>query len=81
MMVVLRPLDEDWIVKPPVMTWAGGVLLLVQGCSTQSMQRTGFETLHNVGEQQCLNREMRQCPDNPTYEEYQEQRRELEASE
>lgn len=52
------------------------MLLLAQGCTGESLQRTGFETLRNVAEQQCLNREMRQCPENPTYEEYQEQRRE-----
>jgi len=64
-----------------VLVWVGGWILLLQGCSGEPLERIGYETMRSVKEQQCLNREMRQCPENPTYEEYQGQRRELDASE
>lgn len=74
------PCDEVWNVRLAILAWALGWLLALEGCSAASLQRMGYETMQNVKEQQCLNREMRQCPESPTYEKYQEQRRELEAS-
>jgi hypothetical protein len=74
------PCDEVGTVRMAVLAWAGGWILLLQGCSGESLERVGYETMRNVKEQQCLNRKMRQCPENLSYEEYQEQRRELEGS-
>jgi hypothetical protein len=42
-------------------------------CSKESMQRTGYDTLQNVGQQQCEQDLSADCPERKSYDEYQEE--------
>lgn len=53
------------------------VLVLVQGCSGESLKRTGFETLQNMRRLECQKDPSRECPDRERYEDYQQKRKKL----
>jgi len=48
-------------------------VLCVAGCSSDGFQRTGYETLQNVGRRECLSdpgRNPADCYDRPSYNDY-----------
>lgn len=55
-------------------------LIVMSGCSRDTVQRTGYETLRNMEQQRCLEQgtSTSPCPKGDSYEEYQRQRQELE---
>jgi len=42
----------------------------VSACSSDSVRRTTYETLQNVGEQQCEKDLSSECPERQSYDEY-----------
>lgn len=46
-------------------------------CSTESVQRTGYETLQNIGEQQCEKDLSADCPERRSYDEYRQELKDL----
>lgn len=48
------------------------------GCSRDTLQRTGYETLRNYGQTRCRNENAEPCPPGEGYDDYQRQRKELE---
>lgn len=61
-----------------------GLAVFVTGmtaCSTVSVQRTAYETLQNVGEQQCEKDLSADCTERTDYDEYQEERKDIEVAE
>ncbi len=55
------------------------LLFLLPGSSSGSAQRTTYETLQNVGQQDCRKNPAADCPKRESYDDYQRQRKELEA--
>jgi hypothetical protein len=55
-----------------------GFLLLLCGCSLESIKRTTYETLQNFGHQKCLKNLSSDCNKKESYDEYQRKRKELE---
>ena len=49
----------------------GGLMLCAHGCSTESLKRTGYETLQNVEDERCLRNLSSECPERESYDEYQ----------
>lgn len=49
------------------------------GCSSDSAQRTGFEALQNVGQQDCQQLPAVECPKRESYDNYQRERKKLES--
>jgi hypothetical protein len=47
------------------------------GCSAQSLQRTGYETLQNIEQQRCEKELSSECPQRGSFEAYQRERGEL----
>ena len=47
---------------------------VMPGCSSEQLSRTGYETLQNVGRQQCEKDPSANCPERKGYEEYRRQR-------
>jgi hypothetical protein len=54
-----------------------GVLFTVSSCSTESLKRTGYETLQNVQEQRCQKDLSSECPERESYDAYQRKIEEL----
>ena len=53
-------------------------LVLLQGCSWDSAQRTGYETLETLRQRQCMEHPDWDCPESRTrYEQYQAERERL----
>jgi hypothetical protein len=52
---------------------------LLGGCSSGSAQRTAYETMQNVGQQDCRRNPSLECPKRGSYDDYQRQRRDLES--
>lgn len=50
------------------------VILLCQGCSRETFQRTVYDTVQNWGEQNCQRDPGRECPEPQSYDEYQRER-------
>ena len=49
--------------------------LLTAGCSWQSVQRTGYETVESLRQQQCMDQIDTDCPSERTrYDDYQSER-------
>ena len=46
-------------------------LLCSQGCSKDALKRTGYETVQNIGQQQCEKDLSSDCPERDSYEAYQ----------
>ncbi|MHB8534233.1 MAG: hypothetical protein ACYDBW_02170 [Sulfuricaulis sp.] len=47
-----------------------GTALLAAGCSTETTQRTGFETLQNLRQQECRKNHDSDCQKRESYDEY-----------
>jgi len=58
-----------------------GTMLVLGGCSSESAKRTAFETLQNLGEQQCTQGLSGKCPPRESYADYQRKRDEAQSSE
>ena len=56
----------------------GAVVALGQGCSAESARRTAYETVQNIGQQQCEKSLSSDCQERQSYEEYQRHLREYE---
>jgi hypothetical protein len=52
-------------------------LALASGCSTETLRRTAYETLQNVGQQECEKSMSSDCQKRVSYDEYQRERKEL----
>jgi len=52
-------------------------LLISAGCSNQSLQRTGYETLQNIEEQRCQKDLSAECPQRDSFDAYQRDRQGL----
>ena len=54
-------------------------MIVISGaCSNESLKRTGYETLQNVQQQQCLNHPSSECPERESYEDYERKRKSIE---
>jgi hypothetical protein len=53
--------------------------LLTSGCSTNSVNKTAYETLQNIGQQQCQKTMSSDCSKRESYDDYQRHRHELES--
>ena len=51
-----------------------GTALIVSACSIETLQRTGFETLQGIQEQQCQRGVDADCPARERYDDYQRKR-------
>ena len=57
-----------------------GFVFGILSCSSESLKRTSYETLQNIGEMQC-NRELStECPKRESYDDYQRKRKGVEGS-
>jgi hypothetical protein len=57
------------------------IIALTSGCGTDMARRTAYETLQNVGQQECLKNPSLNCEKRESYEKYERKRKELESSE
>jgi hypothetical protein len=57
-----------------------GFIALVQGCSSETVKRTSFETLQNIREQECEKDLSGKCPPRESYDDYQRKRKEAQAT-
>lgn len=55
-------------------------IIVFCGCSSESLNRIGYETLQNVEEQQCQKDLTSECPERESYDNYQSTRKEAEGS-
>lgn len=58
-----------------------GLVFFVTACSSESLKRTGYETLKNVEEMQCEKDLTADCPERDSYETWQRKRQDSEDSE
>ena len=58
-----------------------GLLLLLQGCSSDTVKRTSFATLQNLREQECEKDLSGNCPQRERYNDYQRKKKEAQAPE
>ena len=58
--------------------FTGMVLLcvVVTACSGEDVRRTTYETLQNIGEQQCEKDLSSECPERQSYDEYRRSQQE-----
>ena len=54
------------------------LLGLTSGCSTETLRRTAYEVLQNVGQQECEKNMSSDCEKKVSYDEYQRERQALE---
>jgi outer membrane biogenesis lipoprotein LolB len=54
-------------------------IFFLPGCSSDLAQRTAFETLQNVDQQDCQKLPSVECPKRESYDDYQRERKELES--
>lgn len=47
------------------------MIFMTPACSFDSLKRTGFEAVQNIGEQQCEKDLSSDCPQRESYESYQ----------
>ncbi len=57
-----------------------GIIFTIQACSTESLKRTGYETLQNIQQQQCQGDLSSECPKRDSYDTYQRKLKDLENS-
>jgi hypothetical protein len=58
------------------------LLLLSSGCSSENLQRTGYESVESMRRQQCMDAPGADCPAERTrYEDYQEELERLQQEE
>jgi hypothetical protein len=54
-------------------------VLALPGCTSDSAQRTAFEALQEVGQEDCRKLPSVECPKRESYDDYQRKRKELES--
>jgi hypothetical protein len=55
-----------------------GMLLVMQtACSSEQWRHTSYETIKAAGRQQCLNEAYTNCPRQPDYDEYLQEREQV----
>jgi outer membrane biogenesis lipoprotein LolB len=52
---------------------------VLTGCSSDSAQRTAFEALQNVNQEDCQKLPSVECPKRESYDDYQRERKKLES--
>ncbi len=52
------------------------ILLLYQGCTTDRVKRSMYETMQNMQERRCIENRSSDCPTRESYGAYQQKRRE-----
>ena len=52
------------------------IIITLYGCSAESLKRVGYETMQNIGQQQCEKDYSSECPERLNYDEYQRNRNE-----
>ena len=57
------------------MTLVLATVMLLAGCSSESLQRSGYNTLQNIEQQRCGNDPGEQCAEPQSYDDYQRQRK------
>ena len=57
-----------------------GFVFGISSCSSESLKRTGYETLQNIGERQCEKGLSSECPERERYDDYQMKRKDMEGS-
>ncbi len=57
------------------------IVVMSAGCSPDMAQRTAYETMQNVREQQCLGNSAMECGKRQRYDDYQRQRKALDSTE
>lgn len=62
----------------PLVVGAALVCAALSGCSQDELKRTAYETVQNVGQQQCDKELSTPCPDREDYQTYQERLESLE---
>jgi len=58
----------------------GVLVLLLSSCSTETWQRAGYETVKNIGKQQCQKSATTECQRTGDYPTYQGKRKALEST-
>lgn len=53
------------------------LVLSAAGCSAESLQRTGYETLQNIEQQRCQKDLSAECAQRESFNAYQRERQEL----
>ena len=56
------------------------IIVMSAGCSSDMAQRTAYETMQNVREQECLKNPAMECGKRQSYDDYKRQRMALEPS-
>jgi hypothetical protein len=56
------------------------VMFVLSACSAESIKRTGYETVQNIGDRQCQKDFTTECPERPSYEAYKKDTGSLERS-
>jgi len=55
----------------------GMVLAMLVACSSEQWRHTSYETMKAAGRQQCLNEAYTDCPRQPEYDEYLQEREQV----
>jgi len=61
--------------KHIISLFAIGVIMVIQGCSQELLNRTAYETLQNIHKQQCEETLSDECMKQKSYHEYQRSRK------
>jgi hypothetical protein len=61
----------------PRISFATLIVLLTAGCSSDTMQRSGYEAVHGAALRDCRQYPSVECPRKDGYDDYQRQRKEL----
>ncbi len=54
-----------------------GIIFVISSCSSESLKRTSYETLQNIGQQQCENELSSECQERESYDDYQKKRKDV----
>ena len=54
-----------------------GFIFVISSCSSESLKRTGYETLQNIGQQQCEKELSSECQERESYDDYQKKRKDV----
>ena len=61
----------------PTLTGIVCLAILLSACSSEQVRRTSYETIKAAGRQQCLNEAYTNCPRQPEYDEYLNEREQV----
>jgi hypothetical protein len=56
-----------------------GLVVSIPGCSIESLKRTSYESLQNIGEMQCQKELSSECQKRESYDDYQKKRKIIES--